>query len=260
MAETAYATACRFSIIWPNVFLFFLPVFSTEWSRVAIRLIPSTGRLVRAWTGHCNERNSSQIDDDDDDDIDDDDDDGDSSDGSGDDDNDNYDKDNDEDNDYSSSDGNGDDGDNDGDDDDDVDDDDDDDVHVVCLLTCLTGVPWIWWSTFAGTCVVVQFSTIVAQFATTVYNIINKLSVRSRFCWSLITGHGRRAESNEILPSWSTSASLKGLVQVKYVEVANHGQQYLRREALKFVATLVKDWNIHVHLLCLCYYKLFNFK
>ena len=153
---------------------FSLPVFSTEWSRVAIRLILSTGGLVRAWTGHCNERNISQIDDNDDDDDDD-----------------------------NTSDGHN----------DDIDDHDDDHgVRFVCLLTCLTGVPWVRWSTFAGTCVVVQFSTIVAQFATTVYNIINPLSVQSRFCWSLITGHGRRAESNEILPSWSTSASLLGLV------------------------------------------------
>ena len=64
--------------------------------------------------------------------------------------------------------------------DDDNDDDDvvdDDDVHVVYLLTRLTGVPWIWWTTFAGACVVVQGSTIVAHSATTVCNnIIFKLT------------------------------------------------------------------------------------
>ena len=157
MAEIAkcyfHLTKCYFS----------LPVFGTEWSRVAIRLILSTRRFVRAWTGHCNEGNSSQIDDNDDDEYDDD--------GAYDDDDD---KDNDEYNDNNSSDENGDDGDN--DDDDDIDDHDDDHhVSFVCLLTCLTGVPWVRWFTFAGTCVVVQFSTIVAHFATTVYNIINPL-------------------------------------------------------------------------------------
>ena len=37
-----------------------------------------------------------------------------------------------------------------------------------------------------------------------------------------------------------TSASLQELVQVKYAEVINHGQQYLRGEAFEFAATLVK--------------------
>ena len=103
MTEIAYVTACTFSIIWPNV-ICSLPIFGTEWSRESVRLILSTRRLVKTWTGHCNERNSSQIDDnykhDDDDEYDDayDDDD----------------KDNNEDSDNSSSDGNGDDGDNEG--------------------------------------------------------------------------------------------------------------------------------------------------
>ena len=35
--------------------------------------------------------------------------------------------------------------------------------------------------------------------------------------------------------------SLQGLVQVKYVEVVNRGQQYLRGEAFEFATTLVKD-------------------
>ena len=47
--------------------------------------------------------------------------------------------------------------------------------------------------------------------------------------------------SSGILPSWRTSVSLQGPVQVKYVEAVNHGQQYLRREAFEFAATLVKD-------------------
>ena len=65
----------------------------------------------------------------------------------------------------------------DGNDDDDDNGDDDDDVHVVYLLTRLTGVSWIWWTTFAGACVVVQGSTIVAHSATTVCNnIIFKLT------------------------------------------------------------------------------------
>ena len=53
--------------------------------------------------------------------------------------------------------------------------------------------------------------------------------------------HGRQAEGNKILPNWRSSLSLQGLVQLKYAEAVNHGQQYLRGEAFEFAATLVKD-------------------
>ena len=62
---------------------------------------------------------------------------------------------------------------------------------------------------------------------------------------------------------WRTSASLQGLVQVKYAKAVNHRRQYLRGEAFEFAAILVITFCvIHVFLLllCLCFCnKLFNF-
>ena len=52
--------------------------------------------------------------------------------------------------------------------------------------------------------------------------------------------HDRRAESSEIPLSWRTSASLQGLVQVKYAKAVNRGQQYLWGKAFEFATTLVK--------------------
>ena len=76
--------------------------------------------------------------------------------------------------------------------------------------------------------------------------------VQSHLCCSLITGHTRRAESNKIPPSYRTSASLQGLVQVKYAEAVNSGQQYLRGEAFEFVATLVKYVLSYPCTFCYC--------
>ena len=61
-------------------------------------------------------------------------------------------------------------------------------------------------------------------------------------------------ESDENSPSWRTSASLQGLVQVKYAVAVDRGQQFLRGEAFEFAATVICMYILL--LLCLCYNKL----
>ena len=59
-------------------------------------------------------------------------------------------------------------------------------------------------------------------------------------------------ESDENSPSWRTSASLQGLVQVKYAVAVNHGQQFLRGEAFEFAATLFEDSLSYACTFCYC--------